>query len=78
MQRTRSFPLGTATLSLFSAGRNPAWVPEHKDIRLIKERFSHEFIQIFGIDPAALTANPFGGTEFGGDTAQALKPKEAG
>lgn len=32
-------------------------VPERKDIRLIQERFSHEFIQIFGIDPTALTAN---------------------
>lgn len=42
---------------LANAGRNPALVPERKDIRLIQERFSHEFIQIFGIDPAALTAN---------------------
>jgi hypothetical protein len=42
---------------LVNAGRNPALVPEKKFVRLIKERFGDEFTEIFGIEPAALTAN---------------------
>jgi hypothetical protein len=42
---------------LGNAGRNQALVPEKKFVRLIKERFGDEFTEIFGIEPAALTAN---------------------
>lgn len=42
---------------LVNAGRNPALVPEKRYIRLIKERFHDELIDIFGIEPDALTAN---------------------
>jgi hypothetical protein len=44
-------------LVLVNAGRNPALIPERKDVRLIKERFQDEFTEIFGINPDALTAN---------------------
>ena len=40
-----------------NAGRNPALVPEKKFVRLIKERFGDEITEIFGVEPAALTAN---------------------
>jgi hypothetical protein len=42
---------------LVNAGRNQALVQEKKFVRLIKERFGDEFTKIFGIEPAALTAN---------------------
>ena len=42
---------------LVNAGRNPALVPEKKFVRLIKERFGDEITEIFGVEPAALTAN---------------------
>lgn len=42
---------------LVNAGRNAALVPDKKYVRLIKERFDDEFTQIFGVEPAALTAN---------------------
>ena len=42
---------------LCNAGRNPALVPGKKFVRLIKERFSDEFTEAFGIEPGALTAN---------------------
>jgi hypothetical protein len=42
---------------LVNAGRNLDLLPNRKDVRLIKERFQHEFIEIFGIEPEALTAN---------------------
>lgn len=42
---------------LVNAGRNPALVPDKKFIRLIKERFDEEFTEIFGVEPATLTAN---------------------
>lgn len=42
---------------LVNAGRNPALVPGKKFVRLIKERFDDEFTKVFGIEPAALTAN---------------------
>lgn len=42
---------------LVNAGRNPSLVPRSKDVRLIQERFQHEFVHIFNIEPAALTAN---------------------
>ena len=35
-------------------------VPRSKDVRLIQERFQHEFVHIFNIEPAALTANEAG------------------
>lgn len=42
---------------LANAGRNPSLAPAAKDIRLIKERFSNDIIETFGIAPDALTAN---------------------
>ena len=42
---------------LVNAGRDPALVPVKKHVRLIKERFDDEFTKVFGIEPAALTAN---------------------
>jgi hypothetical protein len=42
---------------LVNAGRNSALVPDKKYVRLIKERFDDEFTQVFGVEPAALTAN---------------------
>lgn len=42
---------------LVNAGRDPALVPVKKYVRLIKERFDDEFTKVFGIEPAALTAN---------------------
>ena len=42
---------------LVNAGRNPDLLPHRKDVRLIKERFQDEFIEIFGIESEALTAN---------------------
>ena len=47
-------------LVLVNAGRNPSLVARSKDVRLIEQRFSHEFVQIFDIEPAALTANEAG------------------
>ena len=37
--------------------RNPALVPKKHFVQLIKDRFDVEFTYIFGIEPAALTAN---------------------
>ena len=45
---------------LVNAGRNPSLVPRSKDVRLIQERFQHEFVHIFNTEPAALTANEAG------------------
>ena len=45
---------------LVNAGRNTALVPEKKFVRLIKERFDDEITEIFGVEPAALTANEAG------------------
>ena len=42
---------------LVNAGRNPELVPKAKFVQLIKERFDDEFIEVFGIEPGALTAN---------------------
>jgi hypothetical protein len=42
---------------LVNAGRNAALVPDKKYVRLIKERFDDEFSKVFGVEPAALTAN---------------------
>jgi len=44
-------------LVLVNAGRDKALVPNKKFVHLIKERFDDEFTEIFGIEPAALTAN---------------------
>lgn len=44
-------------LVLVNAGRDKALVPQKKFVNLIKERFDDEFTEIFGIEPAALTAN---------------------
>jgi hypothetical protein len=49
--------LVAGVLVLVNAGRNPALIPERKDVRLIKERFQDEFTEVFGINPDALTAN---------------------
>lgn len=42
---------------LANAGRNPQLIPNPQDVRIIKERFQDECIEIFGIQPDALTAN---------------------
>lgn len=42
---------------LVNAGRDPSLQPKRQHVRLLKERFEHELIEIFGIDPVALTAN---------------------
>jgi len=42
---------------LANAGRNPQLIPNAQDVRIIKERFQNECIEIFGIEPDALTAN---------------------
>ena len=42
---------------LVNAGRDKALVPQKRFVQLIKERFNDEFTEIFGIQPAALTAN---------------------
>jgi orotate phosphoribosyltransferase len=42
---------------LVNAGRNPQLIPNAQDVRIIKERFQDECIEIFGIQPDALTAN---------------------
>ena len=46
-----------AVIVLANAGRNPSLIPAAKDIRLIKERFGNDIIEVFGIAPDALTAN---------------------
>lgn len=50
----------SGVLVLTNAGRNPELVPNPNHVRLIKERFQNEFIEIFGIKPEALTANEAG------------------
>lgn len=47
----------TDVVVLVNAGRNFALAPDKKFVNLIKERFDDEFTEIFGIEPAALTAN---------------------
>lgn len=42
---------------LVNAGRTTKFKPETKTIRLLEKRYGHEINDIFGIDPAALTAN---------------------
>ena len=42
---------------LVNAGRTKKLKPETKTIRLLEKRYGHEIAEIFGIDPAALTAN---------------------
>ena len=42
---------------LVNAGRSSKFKPEAKTIRLLEKRYGHEITEIFGIDPAALTAN---------------------
>jgi hypothetical protein len=42
---------------LVNAGRTSEFKPETKTIRLLEKRYGHEITEIFGIDPAALTAN---------------------
>lgn len=42
---------------LVNAGRTPNLKPETKSIRLLEKRYGHEITNIFGIEPAALTAN---------------------
>lgn len=44
-------------LVLVNAGRSPALPPERQFVRLLKERFGNEITELFGIEPAALTAN---------------------
>ena len=42
---------------LTNAGRNKSLVPDAKTVRLLKERFHHDIVKIFGIEPGALSAN---------------------
>lgn len=42
---------------LVNAGRDPLLQPKRQQVRLLKERYRHEFTAIFGIEPHALTAN---------------------
>ena len=42
---------------LVNARRNPALVPQPKNVQLLKRRFGDEIFNIFGIKPEALTAN---------------------
>ncbi len=42
---------------LVNAGRNPALVPQPKNVQLLNRRFGDEIFNIFGIKPEALTAN---------------------
>jgi len=42
---------------LVNAGRDPLLQPKRQPVRLLTERYRHEFIEIFGIEPHALTAN---------------------
>lgn len=44
-------------LVLVNAGRDKALVPQKHFVQLLQERFDDEFTEIFGIQPAALTAN---------------------
>lgn len=44
-------------LVLVNAGRTSKFKPESKTIRLLEKRYGHEITEIFGIKPAALTAN---------------------
>ena len=45
---------------LVNAGRNPSLVPQPRTLHLLKERFHHDIIKIFAIEPDALTANEAG------------------
>ncbi len=42
---------------LVNAGRSTQFKPQAKTIQLLTRRFGHEITEIFGITPAALTAN---------------------
>ena len=42
---------------LVNAGRDKGLVPQKNFVQLLQERFDDEFTEIFGIQPAALTAN---------------------
>lgn len=44
-------------LVLVNAGRTTRFKPETKIIKLLENRYGHEITEIFGIKPAALTAN---------------------
>jgi hypothetical protein len=44
-------------LVLVNAGRTTRFKPETKIIKLHEKRYGHEITEIFGIKPAALTAN---------------------
>jgi len=44
-------------LVLVNAGRDKSLVPQKHFVQLLQERFDDEFTEIFGIQPAALTAN---------------------
>lgn len=45
------------SIVLVNAGRDKAFNPKKKDIRLLEERFNEEIKEIFGIHVSALTAN---------------------
>ena len=47
----------TQIFVLVNAGRTAKFKPEAKTIRLLEKRYGHEITEIFGINPAALTAN---------------------
>ena len=42
---------------MVNAGRNKTLSPDRKTLRILKERFANEIIEIFGINIDALTAN---------------------
>ena len=42
---------------LVNAGRNKSLSPDHQTLKILKERFANEIIEIFGIHIDALTAN---------------------
>jgi hypothetical protein len=42
---------------LVNAGRNKSLIPDTKTVRLLNERFHHDIVKIFGIEPGALSAN---------------------
>jgi hypothetical protein len=42
---------------LTNAGSNKSLVPDAKTVRLLKERFHHDTVKFFGIEPGALSAN---------------------
>lgn len=49
--------LVSGVIVLVNAGRKAELAPDLNDVRIIRNRFENEFVEIFGIEPEALTAN---------------------